>query len=75
MGRACSTHVAKTAFRIFVGMPEINRHADLKLNGKIIVKWILDKMGRYGLNLFGSTWGCVEGSCEHGNKLSGFIKY
>jgi hypothetical protein len=28
----------------------------------------------YGLDLFGSEWGPVEDSCEHGTELSGSIK-
>jgi hypothetical protein len=32
-------------------------------------------MGCYGLNSFGLGLGPMEGSCEHGNELSGFIKY
>jgi hypothetical protein len=31
-------------------------------------------MTRYGLDLSGSGWRPVEGSCEHGNELSGFVK-
>jgi hypothetical protein len=29
----------------------------------------------HGLDLSGSGQGAVEGSCEHGNKLSGSIKF
>jgi hypothetical protein len=29
----------------------------------------------YGLDWCGSGWGLVDGSCEHGNKSSGSIKY
>jgi hypothetical protein len=29
------------------------------------------RTGRYGLDCPGSRWGPVEGSCEHGNELSG----
>jgi hypothetical protein len=31
-------------------------------------------VGNFGLEPFGSRWGPVAGSCEHGNKLSGPIK-
>jgi hypothetical protein len=31
-------------------------------------------MGWYGLNWSGSVWGPVEGSCEHINEPSSFIK-
>jgi hypothetical protein len=33
-----------------------------------------DRMGWYGLDLFGLGWGSVEGSCEHGNEPSVSIK-
>jgi hypothetical protein len=32
-------------------------------------------MGRYELDSSGSEWRLVEGSCEHGNESSGFIKF
>jgi hypothetical protein len=34
-----------------------------------------DMMGWYGLDLSGSSHGPVEGSCEHGNKPLGSVKY
>jgi hypothetical protein len=39
---------------------------DLDADGGIIVGWILEKSG--------SGQGPVVGSCEHDNKLSGYIK-
>jgi hypothetical protein len=40
----------------------------------IILKWILDKVGWYGLDWSGSGWGPVEGSREHDNETLGSIK-
>jgi hypothetical protein len=39
------------------------------------VKMNLDRMGWYGLDRAGSGYGPVEDSCEHGNELSGSIKF
>jgi hypothetical protein len=44
------------------------------VGGWIILKWILDRMGWYGLDRSGSGYRPVESSCEHGNELSGSIK-
>jgi hypothetical protein len=41
---------------------------------EIILKWILDWVGWYGLYSSGSGEGPVEGSCEHDNEYSGSIK-
>jgi hypothetical protein len=40
----------------------------------IFVIFLLDRMGWYGLDRSGSEYGPGEGSCEHGNETSGFIK-
>jgi hypothetical protein len=47
---------------------------DQDVGGWTILKWILDRMGWYGLDRSVSGQGPVEGSCEHGNELSGSIK-
>jgi hypothetical protein len=39
------------------------------------IKMGLREIGWYGLDLFGSGEGPVEGSCEHGNETSGSIKF
>jgi hypothetical protein len=69
MGRACSTNWAKNAYMILVGKPERKKLGRRpRQGGWIILKWILDRMGWYGLDLSGSESGSMEGSCEHGNK-------
>ena len=52
-----------------------NHLEDPGLDGRIILKWILEKwdMG-HGLGQSGSGQGHVAGSCECGNELSSFIK-
>jgi hypothetical protein len=42
----------------------------------IILRWILEKIGWGGLNWtdLAQERGPVEGSCEHGNEPSGYIK-
>jgi hypothetical protein len=44
---------------------------DQDVGGWTILKWILDRMGWYGLNRSFPGLGPVEGSCEHGNEHSG----
>jgi hypothetical protein len=44
---------------------------DQDIRGRIILKWILDRMGWYGLDCSALGWGPVEGSCEHGSEPSG----
>jgi len=40
-----------------------------------ILKWILDKEGvKHRLDLTGSIYGSVAGSCEHNNKSKEFHK-
>jgi hypothetical protein len=55
MGRACSTNKEKrTAYRILVGKPGGKRPLGSKnIRGWIILKWILDRMGCYGLDRSG----------------------
>jgi hypothetical protein len=45
----------------------------LDVDGMIILKWFLDRMEWYALDLSGPGLGPVEGSCEHGNEPSGSI--
>jgi hypothetical protein len=47
---------------------------DQDVGWRIILKWIFDGLRWYGLDLTGSKYGPVQGSCEHGNKLSDSIK-
>jgi hypothetical protein len=71
-------HVARigekrNAYRILVRMPERKRPL-----GRPRRRWVdnikMDRMGWYGLDLSGSKYRPVEGSCEHGNEPSGPIK-
>jgi hypothetical protein len=39
-----------------------------------ILKWIVDRMGWYGLDQSGLGQRPVEGSCEHGDEPSGSLK-
>jgi hypothetical protein len=43
--------------------------------GWTILKWVLDRVEWYGLYWPGSGFGLVEGSCEHGNRPLGSIKF
>jgi hypothetical protein len=54
-GRASSTNgERKNVYRIMVGKPEGKRHnEDQDVGGWTILKWILDRMGWYGLNRLG----------------------
>jgi hypothetical protein len=48
---------------------------DQDVGGWILLKWILEgRVRRYGLDRSGSSYGPVEGSCEHCNEFSGSIK-
>jgi hypothetical protein len=42
---------------------------DLGVNGMIILKWILNAVGKCGLDSYRSGQGLVTGSFEHGNDL------
>jgi hypothetical protein len=63
----------RNACRILMGKPKGKR--PLRRQRR---RWMdnikMDRMGWYGLHLCGSGEGPVEGSCEHGNELSGFHK-
>jgi hypothetical protein len=48
---------------------------DLDIDGRIILKWVSRHMIlRFGMDLSGSEYAQVAGSCEHGNESSGFTK-
>jgi hypothetical protein len=47
---------------------------DLGVDGKIIVKCILNEKGIGGMEYTGSGQGPVMGSCEHGNEPFGSIE-
>jgi hypothetical protein len=52
MGGACGTHGEKrNVYGILVGKPEERDHyEDLDIGWRIILTWILDMMGWYGLD-------------------------
>jgi hypothetical protein len=52
MVRVCSTHGEKrNVYRVFLGKPERKRKLeDLNLDGRIILKWILEKYDWLVLN-------------------------
>jgi hypothetical protein len=51
MGRACSTIGEKrNAYRILVGKLEGKRPLGIHICGTIILRWILDRLGWYGLD-------------------------
>jgi hypothetical protein len=78
MGSAYSTNGEKRkAYRILVGKPEGKRPL-----GRPRRRWvdniktdIGDRVEWYGLDRSGSGQGPVEGSCKHGNELSGSTEY
>jgi hypothetical protein len=43
---------------------------DTDVDERIILKWVLNVMGRYGLNSSGSKCGPAVGSCEHISRTS-----
>jgi hypothetical protein len=45
---------------------ERDHQEDQDIDGWIILKWISDLFGWYGLDCSGLGQGPVEGSCEHG---------
>jgi len=47
---------------------------DPDIDGRIILRWIFGKWGRWRLDGVGSGEGQVAGTCEYGDELSGSIK-
>jgi hypothetical protein len=48
---------------------------DPGVDGRIILKWIIERLGGgHRLDLSGSGYGQVAGSCVYGDQPSGFIK-
>jgi hypothetical protein len=63
------------AYRFWWGNLRKRDHfEDLVLDGRIIITWILNQLGGRGLDLSGTEWGQVAGSCEGGNEPSDPIK-
>jgi hypothetical protein len=56
-----------------VGKPEAKRSVG-RPRRRSILKWILDRMGCYGLDRSGSRERPVQGSCGHGIEPSGSMK-
>jgi hypothetical protein len=46
----------------------------LRIDGRIILKWILKKYGVRMWTGFVSRYGPMAGFCEHGNEPSGSVK-
>jgi hypothetical protein len=80
-GMGLTGHIAgmgeKSAYRIFVVESECKRPLeDLNIRKNDNVKTDLREIGwDCGLDSSGSGQGPVAGSCEHGNQLSGSIKF
>jgi hypothetical protein len=55
-------------------LKEKDHLGDLGVDGRIILRCILNRMGR-ALIIRLTEDGDMAGSCEHGNELSGSIKY
>ena len=47
---------------------------DTSIDGCVILKWILNKMGGRGLNLSGSGQGQAASTCYEGSTCSGSLK-
>lgn len=47
---------------------------DLSIEGCILLKWVLNNVRNYVLDLSGLGQGPVVGCCEHGNEPSGSTK-
>jgi hypothetical protein len=75
MGVACTMHRMDKKCIQLVGHSEgNNRSEDLDVYGRIILKWISNRMGEYGLHSCFSGLSPVAGSCEHENQSSGSVK-
>jgi hypothetical protein len=46
---------------------------DLDMGGKIIIKWIINKAGWYGMDLSGTVQEPVKGYCEEGPNFGKFF--
>jgi hypothetical protein len=69
MGGASRIHGRDAYFFFFCWNLKGRDHSEgLAIDGK------RNRVGRRGLDLSGSEWGPVVGSCEHGNERSGSIK-
>jgi hypothetical protein len=64
----------RNAYRSLVRKTEEKRAhlEDQDVGTWIILKWILDRMGWFGLDLSGSSYGLLEGFCEQGIEPSGY---
>jgi hypothetical protein len=62
-------------YRVLVKKPEGRNHfKDSRVDGRIILKWILEKFNRrHRLNGSDSGQGQVVGSCDYGDKPLGSI--
>jgi hypothetical protein len=60
--------------RFWSDSQDSGHYEDLDVGGRIILKWILDRMERYGLDSSRSWEGLVEDSCEYSSKPSSSIK-
>ena len=45
-----------------------------EINGRIIYKWVLHRMGGCGVDSCGSGYKPVESTCEHDSKPGGVIR-
>jgi hypothetical protein len=78
MGRACSTHEKRNSYRILMvkleGKGPVGR---LRRRLEDNIKMGLRKIGWGSVDWIhlAQGWRPMEGSCEHGNEPSGFIKY
>jgi hypothetical protein len=62
----CYAYIWNFVYKILVGkMKGKDRLEDRRVNGRLILKRILEKY-----DSFGSGYGLVEGSFEHGNEIS-----
>ena len=76
MGGACSTYwVEKRCINGVVEKPDRkNNLKDAGLFGMIILKWVFRKSdGGHGMDLSGSGWGNMAGSCECDSEPSASI--
>ena len=69
-GNVARMEEGRSAIKILrVNLQERDLQEDLGVGGRTMVKWILNKYGRYhckGLRFFGSGWGLLESPCVCG---------